>query len=174
MGLLLTLPASGSNDDNIKIGILHSLSGTITAVISTINGDANTYFYRELAAQKWMTLAQPFELLHRVIIAPRHGIDLSRISLSHSGYPLRQRVCEIVLFRARPVFIMLCYASVKTGSGPGMNFDTCRSSRNVVIARVAYLRSVEACYLLSRSYDLFVTILIISYSAPVHAVRRRG
>jgi urea transport system substrate-binding protein len=29
MGLLLTLPASGSNDDNIKIGILHSLSGTM-------------------------------------------------------------------------------------------------------------------------------------------------
>jgi hypothetical protein len=38
--------------DPSGVGILHSLSGTITAVISAINGDANTYFYRELAAQK--------------------------------------------------------------------------------------------------------------------------
>ena len=69
VGLLLTLPVSGS--------------------IST----------ESLRRKKWITLAQPFELLHRVIIAPRHGIDLSSISLSHSGYPLRQCVCEIVLFR---------------------------------------------------------------------------
>jgi hypothetical protein len=127
-----------------------------------------------LRRKKWMILAQPFELLHRVIIAPRHGIDLSSISPSHSGHPLRQRVCEIVLFRRTSGFHHAVPCVCQTGSGPGMNFDTSRSSRNVVIARVAYLRSVEACYLLSRSYDLFVTILIISYSAPVHAVRRRG
>jgi urea transport system substrate-binding protein len=38
MGLPLTLPASASNDDSIKLGILRSLSGTMAIGESALKG----------------------------------------------------------------------------------------------------------------------------------------
>ena len=72
--------------------------GKKTAVISTINGDANTYFYKELAAQKVDASIIPvmaFSVGERELL----GVDAIHLIGQHGGLELLP-ICQVTRKRS--------------------------------------------------------------------------